>query len=115
VISAQVPLGHRITPPRAGCGRPSGQAGSRTPPLPSWTIIVADALSVATTDVADPDDATAAIDTFRRLDILINNAGVGTAVPVLRETPEQFRAVVDVNHQGTCRVTRHRLETSRRA
>jgi NAD(P)-dependent dehydrogenase (short-subunit alcohol dehydrogenase family) len=72
-------------------------------------------LSVATTDVADPDDATAAIDTFRRLDILINNAGVGTAVPVLRETPEQFRAVVDVNHQGTCREIRHHLETSRRA
>jgi NAD(P)-dependent dehydrogenase (short-subunit alcohol dehydrogenase family) len=32
---------------------------------------------------------------------LINNAGVGTAVPATRETPEQFRSVVDVNLNGS--------------
>jgi NAD(P)-dependent dehydrogenase (short-subunit alcohol dehydrogenase family) len=35
------------------------------------------------------------------VDILINNAGVGTAVPATRETPEQFRKVVDVNLHGS--------------
>lgn len=61
------------------------------------------ALSVAT-DVSRPEDcdalAAAAVDTFGRLDVLVNNAGLGTAVPATRETPEQFRAVIDVNLNG---------------
>jgi len=32
--------------------------------------------------------------------VLVNNAGVGTAVPATRETPEQFRTVIDVNLNG---------------
>ncbi len=56
------------------------------------------------TDVTDPDAcqaaADAAIERFGRLDALINNAGLGTAVPALRETPEQFREVIDVNLLG---------------
>jgi len=56
------------------------------------------------TDVADPEACTALVaagmDEFGRIDSLINNAGVGTAVPALRETPEQFRSVIDVNLMG---------------
>lgn len=56
------------------------------------------------TDVADPDACTALVEAghkeFGRIDSLINNAGVGTAVPALRETPEQFRSVIDVNLLG---------------
>jgi NAD(P)-dependent dehydrogenase (short-subunit alcohol dehydrogenase family) len=62
------------------------------------------ALSVGT-DVADPDACealvAAAINEFGRVDILINNAGVGTAVPATRETPDEFRKVVDVNLHGS--------------
>lgn len=62
------------------------------------------ALTVAT-DVADPDAATAMVETtvaeFGHLDVLINNAGIGTAVPATRETPEQFRQVIDVNLNGS--------------
>ncbi|MGV9827089.1 MULTISPECIES: SDR family NAD(P)-dependent oxidoreductase [unclassified Gordonia (in: high G+C Gram-positive bacteria)] len=62
------------------------------------------ALSV-TTDVVDPAACQHAIDsameTFGRVDILINNAGVGTAVPATRETPDQFRSVVDINLNGS--------------
>ena len=36
-----------------------------------------------------------------RVDVLINNAGVGTAVPALREPPEDFRRVIDVNLNGS--------------
>lgn len=61
------------------------------------------ALSVAT-DVADPAQCQALVDAamaeFGRVDVLVNNAGVGTAVPATRETPEEFRAVVDVNLNG---------------
>jgi NAD(P)-dependent dehydrogenase (short-subunit alcohol dehydrogenase family) len=56
-------------------------------------------------DVSNPDDCrrviTAAMDHFGRVDVLVNNAGVGTAVPALRETPEQFRQVIEVNLMGS--------------
>ncbi|MCV7279966.1 SDR family oxidoreductase [Mycolicibacterium flavescens] len=62
------------------------------------------ALSVQT-DVVDPDQCTALVDAamqeFGRVDVLVNNAGVGTAVPAVRETPDQFRTVVDVNLNGS--------------
>lgn len=56
------------------------------------------------TDVADPEQCQALVDAtveqLGRVDVLVNNAGVGTAVPATRETPEQFRGVVDVNLHG---------------
>jgi NAD(P)-dependent dehydrogenase (short-subunit alcohol dehydrogenase family) len=56
-------------------------------------------------DVSDPDDCTRVVaETVARLgrvDILINNAGVGTAVPATRETPDEFRRVIDVNLCGS--------------
>jgi NAD(P)-dependent dehydrogenase (short-subunit alcohol dehydrogenase family) len=62
-----------------------------------------DALAVET-DVTDPQACRAAVQAavarFGRLDVLINNAGLGTAVPALRETPEQFREVIEVNLLG---------------
>lgn len=57
------------------------------------------------TDVVDPDQCEqlveSAMKVFGRVDVLVNNAGVGTAVPATRETPEQFRKVVDVNLNGS--------------
>jgi NAD(P)-dependent dehydrogenase (short-subunit alcohol dehydrogenase family) len=56
------------------------------------------------TDVTDPDQCTAlvaaAVEEFGRVDVLVNNAGLGTAYPATRETPDQFRQVVDVNLMG---------------
>ena len=56
------------------------------------------------TDVSVPEQCQALVDsaiqTFGRVDILINNAGVGSAQPATRETPEQFRSVIDVNLNG---------------
>ena len=52
-------------------------------------------------DVTNPEDCTAlasaAMSAFGRVDVLVNNAGIGTAVPALKETPDQFRSVVDLN------------------
>ncbi|WP_395728647.1 SDR family NAD(P)-dependent oxidoreductase [Nakamurella sp.] len=57
------------------------------------------------TDVADPDACAALVEAgraeFGRIDVLVNNAGVGSAVPALRETPDQFRQVVEVNLMGS--------------
>jgi NAD(P)-dependent dehydrogenase (short-subunit alcohol dehydrogenase family) len=56
------------------------------------------------TDVAKPEDCTAlvaaALEQLGRVDVLVNNAGVGTAVPATRETVAQFRSVIDVNLNG---------------
>ena len=61
------------------------------------------AISVET-DVSSPEACQALVDAamaeFGRVDVLINNAGIGTAVPATRETPEQFRSVIDVNLNG---------------
>lgn len=55
-------------------------------------------------DVTDPqrceDFMTEVVEELGRVDVLVNNAGLGTAVPATRETPEQFSQVVDVNLQG---------------
>ncbi|MCD2097468.1 SDR family NAD(P)-dependent oxidoreductase [Rhodococcus rhodochrous] len=57
------------------------------------------------TDIADPEQAQRmvdhAVEQLGRVDILINNAGIGTAVPATKETPEQFRQVIDINLNGS--------------
>ncbi len=57
------------------------------------------------TDVADPEQCTAlvtaAVAEFGEVHGLVNNAGIGTAVPATRETPEQFQQVLTVNLNGT--------------
>jgi NAD(P)-dependent dehydrogenase (short-subunit alcohol dehydrogenase family) len=61
------------------------------------------AIAVAA-DVAVPEEAQAVVDAamneFGHVDVLVNNAGKGTAVPATRETPEQFREVIDINLNG---------------
>lgn len=56
------------------------------------------------TDVASPEDCQGLVDAamteFDRVDVLVNNAGIGTAVPATRETPDEFRSVIDVNLNG---------------
>ncbi len=56
------------------------------------------------TDVAIPEDChrlvSSAMEEFGRVDVLVNNAGIGTAIPAIRETPEQFRRVIDINLNG---------------
>jgi len=59
---------------------------------------------IVPTDVSDPDQCTAltrgAMEEFGRIDALVNNAGLSTAVPAVREKPEEFRRVLDVNLVG---------------
>ncbi|HEY6933525.1 MAG TPA: 3-oxoacyl-ACP reductase family protein [Marmoricola sp.] len=87
---ADVALGARRVDRLADTARLVEQAGRR-------------AVTVAT-DVADPEACQALVDTtmadLGRVDVLVNNAGVGTAVPATRERPEQFRQVIDVNLNG---------------
>jgi NAD(P)-dependent dehydrogenase (short-subunit alcohol dehydrogenase family) len=56
------------------------------------------------TDVSRPEDCrrlvAAAAEAFGHVEILVNNAGVGTAAPATREQPDEFRQVIDVNLNG---------------
>jgi NAD(P)-dependent dehydrogenase (short-subunit alcohol dehydrogenase family) len=55
-------------------------------------------------DVSSRDDCfalvSAAVEAFGRVDVLVNNAGVGSAVPATRETEVEFRSVLDINLAG---------------
>jgi NAD(P)-dependent dehydrogenase (short-subunit alcohol dehydrogenase family) len=42
----------------------------------------------------------AAVEAFGSVHVLVNNAGLGWAAPATRETPEQFRKVIDINLNG---------------
>ncbi|WP_206050932.1 SDR family NAD(P)-dependent oxidoreductase [Nocardioides speluncae] len=87
---ADVALGARRVDKLAETARVVEQAGRRV-------------IAVAT-DVAVPESCTnlvtRALGELGGVDVLVNNAGVGTAVPATRETPEQFRQVIDVNLNG---------------
>ena len=60
------------------------------------------AISADVSKVEDCDRAVAeTVDRLGGVDVLVNNAGIGTAVPATREQPDQFRQVLDVNLMGS--------------
>lgn len=87
---ADVVLAARRADRLAGTGRAVAERGR------SWHAVEA--------DVAVPEDcdrvAAAAMDRYGRIDVLVNNAGISTVVPALREAPADFRRVLDVNLSG---------------
>ena len=56
-------------------------------------------------DVSIPEDCERVVERtvaeLGKADVLVNNAGVGTAVPATRETPDAFRKVIDINLNGS--------------
>ena len=108
VTGASAGLGVSIARGLAQAGADVALGDRRADRLDETRRLVQDAgrRSVAvSTDISDPSECQAlvgaAVDELGRVDILVNNAGIGTARPALNESPEEFRAVTDVNLHGT--------------
>jgi len=103
--------GHRVVVNDRGTGA-DGRGDSRSPA----DEVVAEILAVGGEgvashgDVCDEGDAAAmvglALDTWGRLDAVVNNAGILRSGLLLRTGPEEWRAVLEVHVIGTMLVTR---------
>jgi NAD(P)-dependent dehydrogenase (short-subunit alcohol dehydrogenase family) len=107
VTGASSGLGVAFAKALAEAGADLVLAGRRTERLEQTRELVAQAgrkAIVVAADVAVPEQAQGVVDAamseFGHVDVLVNNAGKGTAVPATRETPEQFREVIDINLNG---------------
>ena len=108
VTGASAGLGVAIAQALAEAGADVALAARRADHLENTRALVEAAGRRAITiptDISDQAQCQALVDAtmaeFGRLDVLVNNAGIGTATPALRETPEDFRKVLDVNICGS--------------
>ncbi len=103
VTGASAGLGDRFARTLHAAGASVVAAARRTDRLDSLAESIADEARFATVTADLMDDADcarvvdAAIERFGRVDVLVNNAGIGTPCPAEDETPERFREVIATN------------------
>jgi hypothetical protein len=100
VTGASSGLGERFARVLSGAGASVVVAARRADRIELLASELGDALAVPC-DVSDAVDVerlvAATVERFGRVDVLVNNAGIGSPVPAEDERVERFRTVVDVN------------------
>jgi NAD(P)-dependent dehydrogenase (short-subunit alcohol dehydrogenase family) len=107
VTGASSGLGVAVAEALAQAGADVGLGARRADRLEETKALVQAAgrraLPIAT-DVSRPEDCrhlvAACVEGLGRVDVLVNNAGIGTSVPAVRERPEEFLGVIEVNLNG---------------
>ena len=107
VTGASSGLGAGFARALAGVGArvvPAARRADRLKELADELAVAGAEVLPVVADVSRPEDCRRivadAVDAFGTVDVLVNNAGVGPAVPASRETVEGFRSVIDVNLSG---------------
>lgn len=104
VTGASSGLGDRFARVLHGAGATVVAVARRTDRLEALAAELGDRILPLPADVADPE-ATAEVvattmDRFGRIDVLVNNAGIGQVVPAEDEPLDDFRRTLDVNLVG---------------
>src|SRR5271169_50290 len=111
-------LGRDIAEAALAAGDSVVAGARRTEELAPLVAEYGDRVKPVTLEVRDAAAAAAAvqtaIDTFGRLDVLVNNAGYGQIAPFEQMSAEDFQAVVDTCFYGVVHTTRAAIPVMRR-
>lgn len=95
--------GHRVIATMRGV---NGRNEDKARALRDWAVKKGHPLEVIELDVTDQASVDAAVEKAGRIDVVVNNAGVGAAGAAETFTVEQHQKVFDVNYFGVHRVNR---------
>jgi NAD(P)-dependent dehydrogenase (short-subunit alcohol dehydrogenase family) len=111
-------LGRNIAEAALKAGDNVVTGARRTEELASLVVQYGERVKPVTLEVRDEAAAKAAVqlavDTFGRLDVLVNNAGYGQFAPFEQMTAEDFQAVVDTCFYGVVYTTRAAIPVMRK-
>src|SRR5712672_2236332 len=111
-------LGHDIAEAALAAGDTVVAGARRTEELASLVAQYGERVKPVTLEVRDEAAAKAAVvlavDTFERLDVLVNNAGYGQFAPFEQMSGEDFQAVVDTCFYGAVYTTRAAVPVMRK-
>src|ERR1700674_1189677 len=111
-------LGRNIAEAALNAGDNVVAGARRTEELASLVVQYGERVKAVTLEVREETAAKAAVqlavDTFGRLDVLVNNAGYGQFAPFEQMSAEDFRAVVDTCFYGVVYTTRAAIPVMRK-